>query len=112
MPDARDVILKHIVFHPGEGEPEGGPMRGSRNWGDYFLSNLEVFPEYEVEASEYIDLGEFVIVVGHVRGRGRASGIEVHSDEVWLWRFRDGRAVEYRECGTNEKALDAAGLSA
>ncbi|MET0810168.1 MAG: nuclear transport factor 2 family protein [Thermoleophilaceae bacterium] len=115
--NARDVhgcvrlAVTDIVFHPGEGEPETGPMKGSREWGDYLRSNLEVFPQYEVEASEYVDLGEFVVVVGSVRGRGRVSGVEVHSDEVWLWRFRDGKAVEYWECGTKEQALEAAGLS-
>ncbi len=77
----------------------------------YLQGNLDVFAEFAVEAREYIDLGEFVIVIGGVRGRGRISGAPVSGDEVWLWRFRHGKAVENWECGTKAAALEAAGLS-
>jgi ketosteroid isomerase-like protein len=60
---------------------------------------------------EFIDLDDYVVVVGRVRGQGRTSGVEVGDDEAWLWRFRDGHAVEYRKCGTKQRALEAAGLS-
>ena len=97
-----------IVCHPAEGEPETRVVHGSEAWGEYLRDALDIFVEYEVETSEYIDLGECVVVVGSIHGRGRASGVKVSSDEVWLFRFSDGKAVEYRECGTKARALKAA----
>jgi ketosteroid isomerase-like protein len=71
----------------------------------------EAWGERTVEAREFIDRGDCVIVTLRLVARGRASGIPVTTDEAHLWRFRDGRAIEYRECGTKAKALEAAGLS-
>jgi hypothetical protein len=45
-----------------------------------------------------------------IHARGRISQADVSGDEVWLMRFKEGRCVEYRECGTKERALEAAGL--
>jgi ketosteroid isomerase-like protein len=63
-----------------------------------------------IEPGEYLDLGECVVVVGRVNARGRGSGVETADTHAWLIRFRDGKAIEYRECGTKERALEAAGL--
>jgi ketosteroid isomerase-like protein len=68
------------------------------------------FDPYVLEASEYLDLGECVVVVGRVVGTGRESGVTVADDDAWLYRFLDGEVIEYRECGTKANALEAAGL--
>src|SRR4030081_2866834 len=39
--------------------------------------SLETFAEYEVEAEDFIDAGEAVVVPVRISGRGRASGAKL-----------------------------------
>jgi hypothetical protein len=41
-------------------------------------------------------LGDRVLVLGDVRGRGRVSGIEVDDHWAWIVELREGRAVSLR----------------
>jgi len=43
-----------------------------------------------------------------ISARGKFSDVPVSGEEVWLVRFKDGKCVEYRECGTLERALELA----
>ena len=72
---------------------------------------LDAFDPYVLEASEYLDLGECVVVLGRVVGSPRETGVTVADDEAWLYRFSGGEVIEYRECGTKANALEAAGLT-
>jgi uncharacterized protein len=106
-----EFIAADIEAHPASDQPEVGVLRGRQAYADYVRPWYEeVFEEYLIEVDEFIDSGDYVVVVGRVRARGRISGLRVGDDEVWLWRFRDGKAVEYRECTTKAHALEAAGL--
>jgi hypothetical protein len=49
---------------------------------------LDVFDEYAIETSEFIDLGEQVVAVGLVVARGRGSGAETRDEDAGLFRFR------------------------
>jgi ketosteroid isomerase-like protein len=91
-------------------QPDAQVFSGRAEFVAYGQSWLEVFDEYEVETIEFFDKGDYVVVVGHIRARGRSSGAEIESDDAWLYRLRDGKVIEYRECGTREQALEAAGL--
>jgi ketosteroid isomerase-like protein len=105
------LMAPDIECFPAEDQPESASFRGPEAFANYVKGWFDVFDEYEIEASEYIDLGECVVIVGRIRAHAEATGIEVSGDEVWLLRFRNGKAVEYRECRTKDKALEAAGLS-
>jgi hypothetical protein len=41
---------------------------------------------------------------------GRSSRVIVESGDAWLYRFKNGMITESRECGSREKALEAAGI--
>ena len=96
----------HRCF-PSEDDPEAAPFRGREALAKRIERWHEAYDRYAIDVSEYIDVGEYV---AEIHGRGRISQAEVTDHEVWLGRFRDGNAVEYRECRTKEKALEAAGL--
>jgi ketosteroid isomerase-like protein len=57
------------------------------------------------------DLGERVLAIGHLRGRGKESGVETESEIVWLVEFRNGKGIRIREYIDPKKALEAAGVS-
>jgi ketosteroid isomerase-like protein len=119
LANARDVagILRlmaiDIQCFPDQDQPESrGSFRGREAFARYIEPWQDAFDDYRIEVSEYIDLGEYVVVVGRVNARGRESGAETSDAEVWLLRFRGRKAIEYRECRTKEKALEAIGLRA
>jgi ketosteroid isomerase-like protein len=99
-----------VECFPAEGELTPKRFRGREAFVAHAKDWLEDFNEYVLVPSEYLDVGDCVIIVGRVVGRGRGSGAEVSGDDAWLYRFRNGQIIEYRECGTKENALEAAGL--
>jgi ketosteroid isomerase-like protein len=110
--DELELIHPDLELFPPEDEPEArsGVYRGREGWREYSAFWDESFDHYNVEVDEYIDAGEYVVVVGQVRATGRASGAQVESSAVWAWRVRDGMGIEFREYGTKEQALEAAGM--
>ena len=60
---------------------------------------------------EFIDAGERVVVVGRMRGEGKASGAEVDQSYAGIWTIRGGRVIRW-ELGYEDRraALEAAGL--
>jgi ketosteroid isomerase-like protein len=104
------LMATDIECFPAEDQPDSPSFRGREAFARYLEPWLEAFDEYRIEVSEYIDLGEYVVIVGRVNAHGRVSGVETSDDEAWLMRFRDGKAVEYHECRTKANALEAAGL--
>jgi ketosteroid isomerase-like protein len=104
------LMPSDIECFPAAEQAEAEGFRGRDAFAEYANEWLVVFDEYVMEVSEYLDPGEYVIAVGRVTGHGRESGATVSDGEAWLYRFRNGLAVEYREWGTKAKALEAAGL--
>jgi hypothetical protein len=88
---------------------EGGyhGLEGLRRWWDNFLGT---FPDYTVEIEELRDLGD--VTLGHVRGWGHGAASDTPIvDPFWQpLRWRDGKCVWWRNCSTEEEALEAAGL--
>jgi ketosteroid isomerase-like protein len=104
------LMSPDVKCFPGAGELTPRSFRGRDAYLAYLEENLRDFREYVVVPSEYFDVEDCVILVGRVIGVGRESGAEVSADDAWLYRFRDGKVVEYWECGTKGSALEAAGL--
>jgi ketosteroid isomerase-like protein len=70
----------------------------------------EAFTELRAEPLEFRDLGERVVAIGHLHGRGKGSGVETESANAWLVDFEDGKVVRIREYLDPDEALEAAGL--
>ncbi len=87
------------------------PFQGREQVLQYARSWTEAFDRYALESSQFRDVGEYVVISGRTVSRGRASGVELSSEDAWVIRFRDGEAIECRECETRKEALDAVGLS-
>jgi uncharacterized protein len=72
---------------------------------------LDTWDEHDLQAEEYLDAGDHVVVSTRLRGRGRRSGADVETRSFAVWRLRDGQAVAYREYQSKAEALEAVGLS-
>ena len=110
VPGVVELTSDDIVTFPADHQPEVEGLRGSEAFAAYWRGWFDAFDSYEIRVSEYIDLGEYVVAVGGVRGHGRRSGAMVSLEDAWMFRLRDGKVTDYRECGTKARALEAAGL--
>jgi ketosteroid isomerase-like protein len=112
-----DAVLEEldpeIEWHPLLQVLFGGEAtvyRGHEGAREFQRDLDEAFTELRAEPSEFRDLGEGVIAIGHLRGRGRESGATTETTIVWLVNFKNGRAVRVREYLDPKEALDAARL--
>ena len=101
-----EILDTDIECYPNEEEPHSAPFRGRDEYMERAADERESFDNHQIEEVECIALGEYVVCVARLHVRGLVSQAEVVGDEVWLTRWRDGMCVEYRECGTKERALE------
>ena len=60
-------------------------------------ATVEAFAEFQVEISGIRDLGERLVTIGHLHGRGKESGADVESPIGYVVDFKNGKAVRYRD---------------
>ena len=65
----------------------------------------------EVNAEEFVDAGDRVLVTIHHRGRGKASGMEIDARFFVVYMLREGKVARVDEFRELANALEAAGLS-
>ena len=73
--------------------------------------DLEAWEERRLDAEEYIDAGDNVVVLLHEYRRGRDSGIELEAETAIVVAVRDGRVVRMQGYLDRNAALEAAGLA-
>src|SRR2546429_1392684 len=83
-------------------------MRGIRQW---MADTDEIWEQFGLEVSELIDVGDRVVVIGRLFGKGKASGVRVGQPIAGIWTVRDGRIVR-GEIGYTDRrvVLKAVGL--
>jgi hypothetical protein len=89
----------HTVFHGPQGAEQ---VRAG--W-------LDAWAEHHIEIDEIIDAGDDLVVVMHLVGRGKGSGIEI---DVRLYphiKLREGKAIYVFEYEHRAAALKAVGLA-
>jgi ketosteroid isomerase-like protein len=69
---------------------------------------LEMFEYWNVEALEFVDLGEHIVVSVCQYARGRGSGVTVESRSAWLFTMRNGKAVRLALHTDKAEAIEAA----
>ena len=53
----------------------------------------DAFAEAQVEYLDARDLGQRIVVIGHLRARGKASGAETESPLAWVIEFKSSRTA-------------------
>ncbi len=114
--EAATIAFGHLLS-PDFGLEEAAelPDPGAFTGRDAFIANLaklaEAFEELRMEPLEVVDLGDNVVVVVSISGRGRGGSAPVEATFAQLWSLRDGKAVSLRDYATRGEALEAVGLS-
>ncbi len=99
------------VLRPAGILPESSEMHGHDGIAKFIENQMEAFDELEVEAKEFIDAGDRVVVPIRFGGKARYTGMDVGFDVVHVVSVRDGKVARtdmYRE---KAEALEAVGLS-
>jgi ketosteroid isomerase-like protein len=110
-----DALLRlyhpDIRFMPMTGtRVETGGYHGHDGVRAYLAEAEELWEVLEPKGELFMEAGDYVVVAGHCRVRGRVSGAE--SDPVcgWVIGVRDGLIVSHQACSSYEEALEAAGV--
>ena len=103
---AREYLAQDFEFASVlTGQVYKGVQRG---W-DLAADLLETV-DYVPAIEEIIDLGERVVAVLRISGRGTRSGVPVSQQVAIIWTFQDERVVRGKSFTSRAEALDAAGL--
>jgi ketosteroid isomerase-like protein len=77
-----------------------------------FVGDLdEAFSELRIEIAGIRDLGDRLVGIGRLVGRGKESGAETETPIGWLVEYKNGKAARVMTYIDPKEALEAAGLS-
>ena len=89
-----------------------GTFTGRRAVGDWFADWLGVFlrgARFDIEEIVELDETSVLLIATH-RATGRASGVEIEGDVVWVYRLGGGKITHLRQYESRAEALRAVGL--
>ena len=92
------------------GGAEGNVFRGHDGFRRWYAESMESFEELTTELTDYRDLGDRIVALGHIHARGRGSGLDVDSPTGWVFTVRRGKVVSAEGFLNPADALEAAGL--
>jgi ketosteroid isomerase-like protein len=98
---ARDFTFESIVT--------GGTYKG-RDGLRGMMDDIQQTVDWVVEVEEAVDLGDHVLIVQRMAGRGSQSGVPVTQHFAVVWTFQEGMVVSGRAFGSRPEALEAVGL--
>jgi ketosteroid isomerase-like protein len=71
---------------------------------------FEDMADFRVEAQQFVEAGDHVVITSRVSARGHASGAPVERVNFGVAEYRAGRLVRMSIYGTKAEALKAVGL--
>ncbi len=93
------------------GVPDPGRWHGLGAMADGWRGWLAAWDDYRADVDEYRELDDGrVLVLGHIRGRGKTSGAEVQTEFANLCAIRDGAVVALTLYPNRNRAFDDLGI--
>ena len=105
-----ETSAEDIVWHDPPNFSDAQVHHGIEGAFQALQTWANAWSEWQIELNEYVDAGDFVLVQGKQRGRGKNSGAWVDQPLCLVYRLRDCKVVEVRAFFDNDQALKAAGL--
>jgi ketosteroid isomerase-like protein len=90
---------------------EGVSYRGHAGMRQWFDDVAEYWESMWVEADQFLDAGEPVVVLGQVHARGKRGGVPIEAPAAWVFHLRDGRLIYLRLYLDRSQALESVALS-
>jgi ketosteroid isomerase-like protein len=106
------LLTADFEYYPGIVRAlDGGGYRGREEVERFALDTSENWDELQAVSDELRDLGDRVVILGLLRGRGKGSGVPVEQPYVGICEFRGDRIWRYRVYLDRAEGLRVAGLS-
>ena len=102
-----------IEWHPAILKELGGSAtvyRGHEGVCELLREMDEALVEFHAVFSEVRDLGDRIVAIGHLRIRGKTSGVPTESRVGYIADFANGKLTRARTYLDPREALEAAGL--
>jgi ketosteroid isomerase-like protein len=90
--------------------PDMGSSEGIEGLAELLRGWLQAWQSCRIEAEEFHDAGDRVVVFVRVHARGSGSSIDVDMENAHVWNMRDGQAMAIRAYTDRERALREVGL--
>jgi ketosteroid isomerase-like protein len=88
----------------------GGVYKGREGIEAYFQDIRDTWGELRISPEEFRDLGERVLVLGRIEGRGIGSGVQVNAPLGIVFELHGDKASSARGYFDHGEALRASGL--
>jgi ketosteroid isomerase-like protein len=105
-----DLLSADFSWEQHADAVEAGSRRGAEV-GRSLRNIFDVYDEYRIEADEFIDAGDQVVVAGRARGIAKTSRMELDQRFAFVWTVRRGALARVRVFTDRDEALEAAGLA-
>jgi len=89
---------------------DAGPYHGHVGYVRWLHDWLDAWSESRMEAEEFIDTGDRVVVVFRVSATGRDSGITFQHENAFVYATQDGSVNRIDYFNSKQQALRAVGL--
>jgi ketosteroid isomerase-like protein len=107
-----ETVIPDFAFLPAMADTiDGNSFQRREGMQAYFADVDRAWEELRLIYDEYRDLGDRVLALGRMEGRGRGSGAAVETPQGAVADFRDGKLSSARSYLDHGEALRAAGLS-
>ena len=90
-------------------EGQGGAVRGAERIRQFFADLDEPWESFVIDEVEYREVDEQVVCIGHLRAKGRGSGVELDQPVAMTLWFRDDKLAQARSFLDHTAAIEAAG---
>ena len=102
-----DQVAPELEFRDRESGPDRETLVGGEGIVELVRLNMEAFDQLELEPQEFVDAGDFVLVVLRMRVRGRASGVPIDCEVCHSWEFSEGHARRMQVYASKQQAIKA-----
>ena len=107
----RNYFAPNVVWDTSTSKmPAAGIYHGHDGVQRFFREWLGAWSDYGIEALEYLDAGDSVVLVFRQSGTGRGSGVRTERDFFAVYDLSDSKVIRYRQYESRKAALEAAGL--
>lgn len=87
------------------------PAKGRRDVATYLRGWFESWHAYQAEPEEFVEAGDQVVVMIHLKARGKGSRFEIEERMADVFTVEDGKIMRLRFYVDRDVALESAGVS-
>jgi ketosteroid isomerase-like protein len=109
---ASPYLDPEIEVIESEAIPDSDTYQGKLGLKELLESLADTFEGLRFDPEEFVDVGDRVLVLVRMTGRGKGSGIEIDELISHLWTDGGGRAIRLQAFNDWQQALTAVGLDA